>query len=368
MNFCYSKSLITAILLSALGACKNHSSNHNPSSPPPIPPAPSQTTDYFFDAQVMSVEGRSITNSDQSLTLASAGSNVSFMASGNRLELSASAEFEQAFIDVLVDGQLIHKAYTLEHNTNNLNIPLGENPHDSHLVEIYNRGEGDGAATRLTRLKTEQPLIKIAKPARKLMFIGASVTCGALSEPAENCALGRASHNGRVAHGTLIAHALNAESQLVCRSGRGILNGSNASIPQDAVHFLDYSLTTPSGPVYWDHRLFTPDGILIALGNNDDLNNADIFISAYNGFLYKLRSTYPDALIILTEGPLIAGERKQQLTSYLKTIASASGDAKVKYIPSKKHPNSPCNDHPDTKTHQAIAEELIPLIKEQLNW
>jgi lysophospholipase L1-like esterase len=154
----------------------------------------------------------------------------------------------------------------------------------------------------------------------------------------------------------------------VCRSGRGILNGSVASIPQDAIHFLDYTLTTPSGPMYWDHRLFTPDGILIALGNNDDLNNSDRFINAYNGFLIKLRALYPNAMILLTEGPLIMGERKTQLTNYLNTIANSINDTKINYIPSKKHPNSPCNDHPDAKTHQAIAEELLPLIKEQLNW
>ncbi|HMU67233.1 MAG TPA: hypothetical protein PKE57_08810, partial [Cellvibrionaceae bacterium] len=302
------------------------------------------------------------------ITLASAASNVSFMAPGSKLEFLASAEFERAFIDILVDGQLIQKAYVLDHKTNTVSINLGESAKNTHLVEIYNRGEGDSFATRLISLETEQTLIPITKPNRKLMFIGASVTCGTLSEPADNCALGPASHNGRVAHGTLIAHALNAESQLVCRSGRGILNGSVASIPQDAVHFLDYILTTANGPVYWDHRLFTPDGILIALGNNDDLSNGERFISAYNTLLYKLRSLYPEALIILTEGPLISGERKNQLTAYLTSIVSASNDAKLSYIPSKKYPNSPCNDHPDAKTHQAIAEELLPQIKEKLKW
>ncbi|HRH78485.1 MAG TPA: hypothetical protein PK129_14155 [Cellvibrionaceae bacterium] len=354
-------------MLLDLNACKSHSTNsQNP--PTPIPPKPNQNSTYSFDAQGLSTEGRYLTNTDHSVTLASAASNVSFMAAGSKLEFLASAEFERAFIDVLVDGQLIQKAYGLDHKINTVSINLGDGAKDTHLVEIYNRGEGDGAATRLTRLDTEQPLIPLAKPTRKLMFIGASVTCGAASEPADNCALSPASHNGRVAHGTLIAHALNAESQLVCRSGRGILNGSVASIPQDAVHFLDYTLTTANGPVYWDHRLFTPDGILIALGNNDDLSNGEQFISAYNTLLYKLRSLYPEALIILTEGPLISGERKNQLTAHLASIVSASNDAKLSYIPSKKYPNSPCNDHPDAKTHQAIAEELLPLIKEKLKW
>ncbi|MFO1370832.1 MAG: SGNH/GDSL hydrolase family protein [Marinagarivorans sp.] len=200
------------------------------------------------------------------------------------------------------------------------------------------------------------------------MFIGASVTCGALAEPGNNCALNMASHNGRVAHGTLIAKALDAESQLICRSGRGILNGSLVSIPQDAVHFLDYILTTPEGPVYWDHRLFTPDGIIIALGNNDDLNNEAAFINAYTSLLSKLRGLFPDARILLTEGPLISGDRKIQLTGYLQTVVSSAQDTKISYIPSQKYPNSPCNDHPDAQTHEAIAKELLPLIKEKLGW
>ena len=224
----------------------------------------------------MTIEGRFQTHSDNSVTIASAASNLSFVTSGTELQFSAAAEFEQSFIDVLVDGQLSLKASRLEHNPSILNIRLGENPQENHLVEIYNRGEPDSSVSRIIELKTQHPITPYTKSSRKLMFIGASVTCGAVSEPDENCTVSQASHNGRVAHGTLIARALNAESQLICRSGRGILNGSLISVPQDAVHFLDY-IVTPDGPVYWDHRLFIPDGVLISLGNNDDLNNAAAF-------------------------------------------------------------------------------------------
>jgi len=359
--------LITTLLLACISSCKNHS-NNNGQPPKQIPPNPDQSTSYSSDADALAIEGRYEAHGDHSVTLASAASNLSFMAAGSQLQFTASAEFEQAFIDVLVDGQLALKAYKLERNTSALNINLGENPKDEHLVEIYNRGEGDSSASKILKLHTQQPITQPTKPARKLMFIGASVTCGAISEPSDNCAISQASHNGRVAHGTLIAHALNAESQLICRSGRGILNGSLVSIPQDAVHFLDYILTTPAGPVYWDHRLFTPDGILIALGNNDDLANSAVFIGAYTSLLSKLRALFPEATILLTEGPLINGERKTLLTSYLHTVVATANDPKISYIPSKKYPNSPCNDHPDAQTHQAIAEELLPLIKEKLNW
>lgn len=352
--------LITTLLL-LLSSCKNHSNNScQPSTQ--IPPKPDQSASYSSEADALTIEGRYQTHPDHSVTLASAASNLSFMAAGSQLQFSASAEFEQAYIDVLVDGQLALKAYKLERNTSALNINIGENPKDEHLVEIYNRGEGDSSASKILKLHTQQPITQLTKPARKLMFIGASVTCGALAEPGNNCELNKASHNGRV------AHALNAESQLICRSGRGILNGSLVSIPLDAVHFLDYILTTPSGPVYWDHRLFTPDGILITLGNNDDLANSAVFIGAYTSLLSKLRALFPEATILLTEGPLINGERKNLLTSYLHTVVATANDPKISYIPSKKYPNSPCNDHPDAQTHQAIAEELLPLIKEKLNW
>ncbi len=368
MNHIIYITLTLVLGLSAFTGCENHLKNSDEHTNQPKPLTPELRTTYSFDSHLISVEGRYEINQDQSVTLASPASSVRFLASGTRVQFSARAEFEEAFIDVLVDDKLVIQAYKLDQANHTLDVTLAENASGAHLVEILSRGEGDSLATRLINLETEKPIMSSLKSHRKLLFLGASVTCGALSEPRENCVLGKASHNGRVAYGTLIAHALNAESQLVCRSGRGILNGSLAPIPQDAIHILDYILTTPSGPLYWDHQLFTPDGILIALGNNDDLNNAEIFINAYNRFLNKLRTLYPNAMILLTEGPLIMGDRKIRLANYLNTIAISSNDPKIKYIPSQRHPNSPCSDHPDTNTHLEIAEELLPLIKEQLNW
>jgi hypothetical protein len=358
-NFKIKLALIIAVC--ALAACKSNNTTNSLEMQ-------AASLSSSFDSAEMTIEGRYIANSDNSTTLSSAGSNISFKVIGTTAQFTASAEFQQAFIDVLVDGEVVKKAYRLDQNIDKIKINLGDNPNDIHFVEIYARGEGDAAAARLIQLETEQPIIKVAKPDRKLMFIGASVTCGAIAEPADNCAISQASHNGRVAHGTLIAHALNAESQLICRSGRGILNGSVVSIPQDAEHFIDYILTTPSGPIYWDHRQFIPDGIVIALGNNDNLNNADLFVSSYKNLLFKLRTLYPNAVILLTEGPLISDDRKNLLTSYLNSIVGAGSDINIRYIPSKKYPNSPCNDHPDAKTHQQVAGELLPLIKEHLNW
>ncbi|HEY6530484.1 MAG TPA: hypothetical protein VIZ65_17480 [Cellvibrionaceae bacterium] len=357
------KKIIISILsfVCLLGACKSNKTVHDSETQAP-------SINYFFDSSNISIEGRYIANEDHSTTLSSAASNARFKVAGASAQLIVSAEFEQAFIDVLVDGQVAYKSYSLNQNPDTIKINLGGNTNDPHLVEIYTRGEGDAAAARLIQLETEKSLINVPKPNRKLMFIGASVTCGAVAEPGDNCVISQASHNGRVAHGTLIAHDLNAESQLICRSGRGILNGSVVSIPQDAEHFIDYTLTTPSGPIYWDHRQFIPQGIVVALGNNDNLNNADLFITNYNSLLFKLRTLYPDAIILLTEGPLISGDRKNLLTSYLTSIVETGSDNNVRYIPSKKYPNSPCNDHPDAKTHQQIAEELLPLIKENLNW
>lgn len=367
MNSKFLANATVAIFLCCVSSCKQHSDPKAASSPPP-PIESNQPSYYLFGADTVTIEGRFQTHSDNSVTIASAASNLSFVTSGTELQFSAAAEFEQSFIDVLVDGQLSLKASRLEHNPSILNIRLGENPQENHLVEIYNRGEPDSSVSRIIELKTQHPITPYTKSSRKLMFIGASVTCGAVSEPDENCTVSQASHNGRVAHGTLIARALNAESQLICRSGRGILNGSLISVPQDAVHFLDYIVTPPDGPVYWDHRLFIPDGVLISLGNNDDLNNAAAFKNSYIALLSKLRELFPSATILLTEGPLIFGERKTQLTNYLQTVATEVNDSKVSYIPSKRFPNSPCNDHPDAQTHEAIAKELLPLIKEKLGW
>ena len=107
-------------------------------------------------------------------------------------------------------------------------------------------------------------------PARKLMFIGDSITCGEYVErfPPENISTPRAANAAR-SFGMLLGRWLNAQVHLVSCGGRGIIRdwtGRTDGI--NAPQF--FKLTLPDDPASpWDPADYVPDVVVVSLGQND---------------------------------------------------------------------------------------------------
>jgi lysophospholipase L1-like esterase len=220
--------------------------------------------------------------------------------------------------------------------------------------------------------------------ARRILFIGDSVTCGEAidREPPPTCRHDPpASSNAFLSYGMLLGRALGAEVHLVCYGGRGLIrdwrgNRRVANAPQL------YELAVPDPPWRsgWDHAAFVPDAVVVSLGSNDfnlDLGafpEREEYVSAYVGFVRAIRLRAPRAHLFLTEGAIVSDEtdprrpQKTVLREYLAETARRLTDPRVHVVESRHYPGDACNAHPTGAQHAEMARDLDPVIRGALGW
>jgi len=177
-------------------------------------------------------------------------------------------------IAVLVDGGAPR---VLQLAAGESEVPLAEGLGPGpHVVDVVHRTEtwqgivgvrgfvvGPGA-----KLLPSEP-----RPARRLLLVGDSVTCGEAIDRAPDCRDAHAAAvtgNGYLSYGMLLGRALGAEVHLVCYGGRGLVRDWRGKTnvltgPQ----LFDAALPIDGHPVPWNHADYTPDVVIVSLGTND---------------------------------------------------------------------------------------------------
>jgi hypothetical protein len=175
--------------------------------------------------------------------------------------------------------------------------------------------------------------------------------------------------------------ALNAEVNLVCYGGRGIVQDwSGDTEVLNGPDYFELAVPDEDTVTLWDHAKFQPDVIIVGLGNNDfnrDLPtppNEEVFVSAYVSFLQRLLEVHPTAHVWITDGPMVrdAGKglakRKTLLQKYLNQAIKRLGSEQVHFAPGTEYPGDSCDAHPTVTQHRSIAGDLIPEIRQVLEW
>lgn len=156
-------------------------------------------------------------------------------------------------------------------------------------------------------------------PERKLEFYGDSVTCGEVSEAVEYVGKQDPEHNGEYSnawysYAMIAARKLNAQIHNVSQGGIALLDGSGYFCEPKALGMescydkLNYN--PQLGPLTeWDFSRYTPQVVVVAVGQNDahpeDFIGKDAarrlnWKEHYKAFVKKLRGYYPHALLLLT--------------------------------------------------------------------
>ncbi|MDP8998734.1 MAG: SGNH/GDSL hydrolase family protein [Myxococcota bacterium] len=132
----------------------------------------------------------------------------------------------------------------------------------------------------------------------------------------------------------------------------------------------------------WDFSRWVPEVVVVNLGTNDffqrDLRQ-QVFVTAYVSLLARIRSHYPQALIVCALGPMLSdsypagSQNLSRARRYMRASVEAAhgkGDARVSMIEFQVQDpsNAGCGYHPNVRTHRQMAQQLTAEIKTELGW
>ncbi len=268
-----------------------------------------------------------------------------------------------------------------------LPLPSGVAPQEGWLVELTRRNEnwqGVAAFRGLVLPAGCELLAPPPLPERRLMFIGDSITGGEAIDryPPELDNTPRTANAPR-SYGMLLGRALGAQVHLVSCGGRGVMRnwkGEGADRDVTAPQFFQRAL--PDDPAAkWDHALYQPDAVVIALGQNDlsaGWVDEAAFTAAFANFLADIRKVHPHAAVLFTESPMRSedpatedGKKREFQRQCLRTVIAAAheaGDTRVAFAPLHQYPGTPTNAHPVAFQHEQMGAELIGPLRELLGW
>ncbi|WP_433778961.1 GDSL-type esterase/lipase family protein [Flavobacterium anhuiense] len=332
-------------------------------------------------------EGRVDQLQNDQVILIGTASSVSFNFTGNECSISLQSvdSYEHHnYVQLVLDGKYIGKVRIEKGAIQSFPIKVTSNQKE-HRLEIYKNTEAQSG--NILFAGTTAKLVPISfKKKKKIEFIGDSITCGAASDPTEvPCDKGEYMdhHNGYYAYGPTLSRAIGADYLMSCVSGIGMYRNWNDEHKDEAIMpdvYPNLYLTKDGSKPKYDFA-FQPDIISIALGTNDFSGgdgkkerlpfNAEKYISNYISFIKMLYEHNPKAQIVITNSPMVGGDRAVVFEDCLNKVKNAFANDKAhkpiqifKFKP--MNPNG-CSGHPDVADHKVLAKEYRPFLKKLLN-
>ncbi|TDN40414.1 acetyl xylan esterase [Hymenobacter sp. UV11] len=273
------------------------------------------------------------------------------------------------YVQVVVDGQESRRKLTGPTNTLVVAEGLANTDHTLIICKDTEAGIGYLEFTGLTCAKLLPPP---PRPARKIEFIGNSITCGYGADMAEMpCGKGEwyDQHNAYQAYGPRTARALGAEWHLTAESGIGLIHSccdKKNLMPQE---FATTDLRVGGRP--WEVQRYQPDLVTICLGQNDGVQDSVQFCSAYLSFLKTLRADYPKARLVCLTSPMADARLTAVLRRYLTGVvaaAQAGGEQNIDKFFFARSYNAGCGAHPSLAEQTQIGDELTAYLRQSLGW
>ena len=182
------------------------------------------------------------------------------------------------YVHIVVDGKASRVRLSGKSNT----LRVAENlPNQPHTLTICKDTESGIGYLELVGVKCAGLLPPPPRPARKIEFIGNSITCGMGADASVVPCKTREwfdQHNAYQAYGPTTARALNAQYHLTAVSGIGLIRSCcNMTITMPEVFGR---LNLRDGTGIWDFARYQPDVVTVTLGQNDGVQDSVKFCGA----------------------------------------------------------------------------------------
>jgi lysophospholipase L1-like esterase len=328
-------------------------------------PAAAVETLAASDARVARM-GRTVQDADGALRFSYPGVTLRLAFTGTRLSMDAQGG-EKSLVDVVVDGGA-PTTVALSPALRTVELVKDAAP-GRHTVELVHRTETWLGVVSVARFATDGKVEAAPNlPSRKLLVLGDSVTCGANMERPDDDKNNPYWWNARLSYGMLLGRDLDAQVQLVCFGGRGLVRSWNGKT--DEYQLPDYyALAIPdaANPVAWKQADYTPDLILVVIGTNDfnqGIPERASYVVAYERFVRMLLRDHPKAQVVLTEGAILKEEKKAALSATIAETVKRVPSTRVHAVGSLHHPGDAKDGHPTTAQHG----ELAPALRKLMGW
>ncbi|WP_426484181.1 GDSL-type esterase/lipase family protein [Flavobacterium sp. 2] len=330
-------------------------------------------------------EGRIEKLQNDNVILIGTASSVSFNFVGNEcsIKLQSVDSYEHHnYVALVLDGKYLGKIKIEKGAIQSFPVKITSNKKE-HRLEIYKNTEAHtggvlfaGTTAKLTSISS--------KKKKKIEFIGDSITCAAASDSVD-CDKGEYMdhHNGYYAYGPTLSRAIDVDYLTSSVSGIGMYRNWNDENKDEAIMpdvYQNLYLTKDNSKPKYDFA-FQPDIISIALGTNDFSGgdgkkerlpfNVEKYVSNYISFIKMLYEHNPKAQIVITNSPMVNGEKAIVFEDCLNKVKNAFANDKAhksilifKFKPMK--PNG-CLGHPDVADQKVMADEYGPFLKKLLN-
>lgn len=337
-----------------------------------------KTNTFLYNGRVDKLENNKV-------ILIGTASSVSFNFTGTECSISLQSvdSYEHHnYVSLVLDGKYLGKIRIEKGAVQSFPIKTTTNK-KVHRLEIYKNTEAQsgnilfaGTTAKLTSIS--------AKKKKKIEFIGDSITCAAASDSVD-CDKGEYMdhHNGYFAYGPRISRKIDVDYLVSSVSGIGMYRNWNDENKDEAIMpdvYQNLYLTKDNSKPKYDFA-FQPDIISIALGTNDFSGgdgkkerlpfNAEKHVSNYINFIKMLYKHNPKAQIVITNSPMVGGERALVFEDCLKKVKNAFAEDKTHQpiLIFKFKPMTPkgCLGHPDVNDHKVLAAEYAPFLKKLLN-
>jgi lysophospholipase L1-like esterase len=296
-------------------------------------------------------------------------STIAIDFDGDRANLRFGGVTGQVFFNATVDGATTVLA--LKEGSPPQVLPLRVSGPGRHHLVLFKRTEAAAGTVRFGGIEVApgaQVYSQAVPPYRMRMeFIGDSITVGACDEDGpddqwEN----RGTHDAAYSWAALTAAEFSADYRNISISGIGLAAGFD-----DVLMGQVWDRTYPSASsAKADLGKWTPDVVLVLLGDNDDsyprahsLPFPPAFGEKYAALVHAIRGAYPKASIVLLNGAMWAGIHSKELESAWGGVVAKleSKDPRISHYTFVHW----TMNHPRVADHRALATELDAWLRTQ---